>query len=457
MLKLRTLALVTSLLSASASLALGSPLPTVVNIAPTLAALRAIPAATAQFTPTVHLNGTTSAGDGTQGDFTWSSSSTCSDDAGQSCVKPTDGGATGRWVKQMLATVNGGCTVTGGCLWTGSIGQSTVNGVSVARTDAQGEGTNNGANLHPLWSLVDRTQECVSASRFLGAVTGSQTGTAFTRTGGITPSSGSILCGTNGSGWGSVAAGTTFQSGPDPNWTMTTSQTLGSATYYVYLGSNESSYGLFGKDAGGVVRTMGSINSSWASNNDTFGSGAAVCIEAGAAGASTVGCEGLFFWDGGVIIGATSSGGGYVSPGPTTTKIWQNLSVRGTIYAGTDGFAPQIVLAATSGQPAYLDITRNVGSTGLVRFSTASTRHWELGMDPALGFANDFNIYDPVNARTPFIIQQTTGFVGINTVNPAYQLDVTGTVNASAYRAGTSAGVDGATCSLFKKGICIAN
>lgn len=143
----------------------------------------------------------------------------------------------------------------------------------------------------------------------------------------------------------------------------------------------------------------------------------------------------------------------YRAAGSVAFSVFSNMSV-GNGYLqfrnGPDAYLVGTTLSlsdtAGSGQRQI-----NIKTSDVMRWTFGATTTAEsggnAGADLAIARFNDAGTYQGI----PLFVQRSTGNVGINQSTAAYPLDVSGTANATAYRAGGTAGVScsGTPTALF--------
>lgn len=281
--------------------------------------------------PVVFLEGTSSPGDGVQGEFWFNISSTCTDDAGQTCVQPS-GLATGRWIRLPWGSANGGSTLQGGALLAGSIGQSTVNGTSVFRTDAIWEGQNIG-NQHALAVLANTyVPENDTPLCTFTATIASKVMTVTATVGGCQLGPTDIVTGSGVTYRSAIVSG----SGTTGIYGLNVASTVASpTTMTAFPLPQEASWAEFGLTSTGQKVQLVNLNSTWANDDNTNTSGTAVAclgvLRQNGDGTQAEGCPILAYGNQSLLLGSFAAGGDYPIISPATVAIFNNNGTTSTV------------------------------------------------------------------------------------------------------------------------------
>lgn len=116
-----------------------------------------------------------------------------------------------------------------------------------------------------------------------------------------------------------------------------------------------------------------------------------------------------------------------------TGNVGINTSAATTLDVQTaSGVAVVRVKANTSSANITLDRYLNSDSySSQLSFNTAGTSDFALGTSQGWAASDSFAIYDYGNSSVPFTIVKSTGYIGIATTTPGYQLTVSGTAYAT--------------------------
>jgi hypothetical protein len=119
--------------------------------------------------------------------------------------------------------------------------------------------------------------------------------------------------------------------------------------------------------------------------------------------------------------------------------------VNGNVGIGTDNPQANLHIKYTTGYASLRLESLSTGQNASTQYVSGGLWRWELGTGISSG--TNFELYDRVNNKACFVVRPD-GFIGIGTTNPAYKLDVLGTIRAKEVLVNLDGGAD----FVFEKG-----
>lgn len=175
----------------------------------------------------------------------------------------------------------------------------------------------------------------------------------------------------------------------------------------------------------------------------TLDSAARVAVRVNTAGANTGSRRRLnFIPSSGVTISASDDSANEeidITIGASGLLQLTGGTLTGNVTIDRESNFSALVVGADRQYTSRVEVSAAAGNIRELTFSTGSVTRWSvrgtLAAESGSNVGSDFSIvaYNDAGAdlSTPFTIRRSTGYIGINNVSPAAQLDVTGDILAS--------------------------